>query len=93
MFIASDGNPMFGKFRQRFAKKYGMKIIQYERPADQSEGEAAHVDLYILSQAKDAIVNCPSTFSAFAKRQRDNLEKITNFWGIDSDKTGDHSEL
>lgn len=84
---------MFGKFRQRFAKKYGMKIIQYERPADQSEAEAAHVDLYILSQAKDAIVNCPSTFSAFAKRQRDNLEKITNFWGIDSDKTGDHSEL
>lgn len=84
---------MFGKFRQRFAKKYGMKIVQYVRPVDQSEGEAAHVDLYILSRAKDAIVNCPSTFSAFAKRQRDNLDKTTYFWGIDSEKSSSHSEL
>ncbi|CAF4279602.1 unnamed protein product, partial [Adineta steineri] len=53
-------------------------------PSSQSEGEAAHIDLYILSVAKHAIVNCPSTFSAFAKRQRDVRDKLTDFWGIEN---------
>ena len=95
LFIAADGNSMLGKFRQRFAKKYGVRIVKYERPSEQSEGEAAHMDLYIISRAKDAIVNCPSTFSAFAKRQRDSLGKSTDFWGIDNENTsnGSHSDL
>ncbi|CAF4293818.1 unnamed protein product, partial [Rotaria sordida] len=86
LYIAADGNHMLDKFQKHFMKKYDIKIIKYERPSNQSEGEAAHIDLYILSIAKNAIVNCPSTFSAFAKRQRDRFDKSTDFWGIDNDK-------
>jgi peptide-O-fucosyltransferase len=87
LYIASDGNHMTDKFQKYFGKKYDLKIIKYERPPSQSEGEAAHMDLYILSIAKNAIVNCPSTFSAFAKRQRDLLGKSTDFWGVENDKS------
>jgi peptide-O-fucosyltransferase len=87
LYIAADGNPMIEKFQKYFAKKYDLKIIKYNRPLNQSEGEAAHIDLYILSIAKNAIVNCPSTFSAFAKRQRDVLEKSTDFWGIENENS------
>lgn len=84
LYIATDSDHMIDKFQKRFAKKYDIKIVKYIPPAGQSEGEAAHMDLYILSVAKHAIVNCPSTFSAFAKRQRDVLGKSTNFWGIEN---------
>ncbi|CAF4623020.1 unnamed protein product, partial [Rotaria socialis] len=77
---------MIDEFRKLLGKKYNVKIIKYERPENQSLGEAAHIDLYILSIAEHAIVNCPSTFSAFAKRQRDIREKSTDFWGIENDK-------
>lgn len=95
LFIATDGSDMIDKFEKLFGKKYDLKIIKYVRSTSQSEGEAAHIDLYILSVAKNAIVNCPSTFSAFAKRQRDVLGKSTDFWGIDNDKstTELHSDL
>jgi len=85
LYIAADGNHMMDKFEKHFGKKYNIKIIKYDRPSNQTEGEAAHMDLFILSVAKNAIVNCPSTFSAFAKRQRDVLGKSTNFWGVDND--------
>jgi len=83
---------MIDKFQKYFEKKYNLKIIKYNRPLNQSEGEAAHMDLYILSIAKYAIVNCPSTFSAFAKRQRDVLGKTTDFWGIENENlTNEHN--
>lgn len=88
LYIAADGNPMIDKFK-KMCKNYNVKVIKYERPSNQSEGEAAHIDLYILSIAENAIVNCPSTFSAFAKRQRDTLGKSTNFWGIENDNNND----
>ena len=73
------------KFRKRFSKKYRLEVVKYDRPASQSEGEAAHMDLYVLSVAQHAIVNCPSSFSAFAKRQRDTRGTSTHFWGIDDE--------
>lgn len=82
IYLASDGQSLLQKFQKRFEKKFQLKIVQYVRPSTQSEGEAAHMDLYMLSVAKNAIVNCPSSFSAFAKRQRDRQEKSTDFWGI-----------
>jgi peptide-O-fucosyltransferase len=95
LYIAADGDHLMKKFKKHFEKKYDLKIIKYDRPANQSEGEAAHMDLYILSIAKNAIVNCPSTFSAFAKRQRDVRGKSTNFWGINNDQPTNelHSDL
>lgn len=86
LFVAADGNPMIDKFQKSFAKKYNLKIIKYQRPSSQTESEAAHIDLYVLSVAKNAIVNCPSTFSAFAKRQRDLQGKSTAFWGVENDQ-------
>ena len=82
IYIASDGQSLLQKFQKRFEKKFQLKIVQYIRPSTQSEGEAAHMDLYILSAAEHAIVNCASSFSAFAKRQRDRQNKTTDFWGI-----------
>lgn len=68
----------------KFKKLLGIKVIQYIRPTGQNDGEAAQIDLYIISHAKHAIVNCPSTFSAFAKRQRDAQDRSTDFWGIEN---------
>ena len=86
LFVAADGDPMLETFRRQLSKKNSIKVIKYERPVGQSEGEAAHIDLYILSRAQHAILNCPSSFSAFAKRQRDAQGKSTDFWGIDNER-------
>lgn len=87
LYVAADVDHMLDKFRRIFRTNENIKVIKYDRPSSQTESEAAHIDLYILSIAKNAIVNCPSTFSAFAKRQRDRLEKSTDFWGIDNDQS------
>ncbi len=52
-----------------------MKFLKYK-------ANNPHVDLCIMGKADLTILNCASTFSAFAKRQRDSENKITEFWAF-----------
>ena len=52
-----------------------------------------HVDLCILGKADFSIVNCISSFSAFAKRQRDSEGKPTEFWAFEPKQNIKKTEL
>ena len=63
---------MIEKFKKRFKQ---IKFAKYPK-------NDPHVDLCIIGKADYAIVNCVSSFSAFAKRERDSENKLTEFWSF-----------
>lgn len=57
-----------------------MKVVQ-RTPAE------PHVDLAILAKSDHYIANCVSSFSSFAKRERDVYGKPTSFWAFTPKET------
>ncbi|KAI3380148.1 hypothetical protein SNEBB_006915 [Seison nebaliae] len=85
LFIASDSQEVTELVEKKFEKI--INVFHYD---DIYDHESTHIDLYILTKADLAIVNCISTFSAFAVRERQMTKKPTKFFGFDS---GNNSDL
>ena len=58
-------------------KKEGLEV-----PIVQGKDETPFFDLAILGQADYFIGNCVSTFTSFAKRERDVKTLPSGFWGL-----------
>ncbi|EDV28160.1 uncharacterized protein TRIADDRAFT_21697 [Trichoplax adhaerens] len=74
VFIATDESSVRDRLEQKF-KKEQIRIVSLNPPEP-------HVELAIIGRAEHAIVNCISSFSGFAKRERDAKNKPTTFWSI-----------
>ena len=46
-----------------------------------------------MGKADLTILNCASSFSAFAKRQRDAEKRVTEFWAFSQKKKKEKSDL
>ncbi|XP_066943775.1 GDP-fucose protein O-fucosyltransferase 1 [Macrobrachium rosenbergii] len=78
VFVASDNDFMIEPLSKALHK---MKVSVHRRePSD------PHVDLAILGRSNHYICNCISSFSAFAKRERDALGFPSSFWGFPIEK-------
>ncbi|XP_072017840.1 GDP-fucose protein O-fucosyltransferase 1-like [Amphiura filiformis] len=77
VFVATDADPLLEDIRRALPKS--VKVVQ-RTPTE------PHVDLAILAKADHYIGNCVSSFSAFAKRDRDVAGKPSSFWGFDEPK-------
>ncbi|KAK7019718.1 GDP-fucose protein O-fucosyltransferase, partial [Halocaridina rubra] len=78
VFVASDHDYMIEKLTTALQR---MKVSIHRRePSD------PHVDLAILGYANHYVGNCISSFSAFAKRERDAVGLPSSFWGFPVEK-------
>ncbi|XP_071948463.1 GDP-fucose protein O-fucosyltransferase 1-like [Antedon mediterranea] len=78
VYVATDHNPSLKELKTDL-KGTKVKIIQ-RTPSE------PHVDLAILGRSDHYIGNCVSSFSAFAKRERDAANKPSSFWYFDMKK-------
>ncbi|KAG7177838.1 GDP-fucose protein O-fucosyltransferase 1-like [Homarus americanus] len=87
IFVASDNDFMIGRLTQALKK---MKVAVHRR-----EPSEPHVDLAILGRSNHFIANCVSSFSAFAKRERDAKGFPSSFWAfpLEKEKAVKHIEL
>ncbi|KAK8386089.1 hypothetical protein O3P69_010667 [Scylla paramamosain] len=78
VFVASDSDHLIPELTKELRK---MKVsVHKHEPAD------PHVDLAILGRSKHYIGNCVSSFSAFAKRERDAAGFPSSFWAFPLEK-------
>ncbi|OWR44901.1 protein-O-fucosyltransferase 1 precursor [Danaus plexippus plexippus] len=85
IFVASDSNHM--KEELQNALQYSDVLIV------KLESNNPHLDLAILGQANYFIGNCVSSFTAFAKRERDAKGLPSEFWSFPDRKKNRHEEL
>ncbi len=84
VFVASDHDHMTKTLAKKYFKRSDVAFIKLDDHDD------THLDLYILSRANFFIGNCVSSFTAFAKRQRDDLGFPTAFWAFPPEKKKAH---
>ncbi|CDW52709.1 GDP fucose protein O fucosyltransferase 1 [Trichuris trichiura] len=76
LFVASEYDHMIGEFKQSLKDLPGGVVIKRRDPDD------AQISLCILAKASLYIGNCISTFSTFARRERDVYGLPTEFWAM-----------
>jgi peptide-O-fucosyltransferase len=79
IFVASDNNHLIEYLNEQLRR---MKITAFKLPENNP-----HVDLAILGRANYFIGNCVSSFSAFAKRERDVRGFPSGFFGYPVEKS------
>lgn len=79
VFVASDNDHMISEINKFFSD---MKVKAYKLPSSDP-----HTDLAILGLSNHFIGNCISSFTAFAKRERDVNNLISSFWAFPPKKT------
>ncbi|XP_074654626.1 GDP-fucose protein O-fucosyltransferase 1-like [Tubulanus polymorphus] len=76
LFVASDHDYMIEDFEKYFKNMKPKVSVVRRFPTE------PHVDLAILGSADHYIGNCVSSFSAFAKRERDVNSLPSSFWAF-----------
>lgn len=84
VFVASDHDHMTRTLAHKYFKRSEVSFIK----AETGSSADPHFDLYVLSRANFFIGNCVSSFSAFVKRQRDDLGFPSGFWAFPTEKKG-----
>ncbi|CAG5021835.1 unnamed protein product [Parnassius apollo] len=85
IFVASDSNHMIDDLKTAL-RQFDVSVVKLQQPNP-------HLDLAILGQANYFIGNCVSSYSAFAKRERDVKGLPSEFWSFPSPKKIRHEEL
>nr|SVE73444.1 EOG090X02RM [Daphnia atkinsoni] len=89
VFVSSDNDHLV-PFLTKALKRMEVTVHKLANPEP-------HVDLAILGRANFFIGNCISSFTAFAKRERDANGLPSGFWGFPPNRTGaikqKHEEL
>ncbi|GFS09137.1 GDP-fucose protein O-fucosyltransferase 1 [Elysia marginata] len=74
VFVATDNDDLIPQFKEAMPE---VKFVK------QSDRASPHLDLAILGRADHMIGNCVSSFTAFAKRERDVRGLPTSFWAFE----------
>ncbi|XP_067662522.1 GDP-fucose protein O-fucosyltransferase 1-like isoform X1 [Haliotis asinina] len=74
VFVATDDRDLIDVMQKAMKK---VKFVKQSSPA------SPHLDLAILGKADHFIGNCISTFTAFAKRERDTKGLSSSFWAFE----------
>ncbi|GFO49557.1 GDP-fucose protein o-fucosyltransferase 1 [Plakobranchus ocellatus] len=84
VFIATDSNDLIPDFEKAMPD---IKFVKQTAPS------SPHLDLAILGRADHMIGNCVSSFTAFAKRERDVRGLPTSFWAFQRKSERKNDEL
>ncbi|XP_068620922.1 GDP-fucose protein O-fucosyltransferase 1 isoform X2 [Battus philenor] len=85
IFVASDSNHLLDDLKASL-RQFNIAVVKLDQANP-------HLDLAILGQANYFIGNCVSSFSAFAKRERDVKGLPSEFWSFPVPNKSKHEEL